>query len=668
MLCFIPLRAAATAGAVTALTVSCAGLLPTGPAAQAITAQAAGPRAAIAGTRPSWAVAANQVSRVAPAGPVHARVYLAGRDRAGLAAYAAAVSTPGRPQYRHFLTPAQARARFGITSQEVAAVRSWLAGAGLRVTERAGPGPAGAYLAATGPLAAAGRAFGVSFGQYRATGGRLQRAPEQTATVPAAIAGSVLSITGLDSAPHVARPAQATAAASRGGLVPPCSAYFGQHLAVRLPKAYGRHWPSAICGYRPRQLRNVYGVTGSGLTGRGQTVAIVDAYASPTLRGDADHYARLTHEPVFWPGQFRQYQAGRFTLAGAHSCGLPVDWYGEQTLDVESLHAMAPGAAIRYVAARSCRQQDLTNTLAFIVNHHLASIVSDSWGWPARDFLLQASVNSILQLGITEGIGFFFSAGDNGYDASAENSQSARIQVEFPTSSPWATSVGGTSLAIGRRGRYQWETSWGNLADLAVRGAHGALRWRRPLPGQYPGGYNHSGGGGVSTEYPQPFYQRGVVPLSLASQLPTGARSRQPMRVIPDVSADANPETGFAVGQSFRAHRHFVFRVRPVGGTSLACPTMVGVQADAQQEAGGPLGFADPAIYARYHTAAFRDVTDHPFGLRHPSVVGGAGRYFVLLALNVNGTGAAALRAVPGYDDATGVGSPRRYIESFRRP
>ena len=146
---------------------------------------------------------------------------------------------------------------------------------------------------------------------------------------------------------------------------------------------------------------------------------------------------------------------------------------------MESLHGLATAARIRYVAARSCRQQDLVNALAFIVNRRLASIVSDSWGWGASDFLLQPVANSIFRLGITEGIGFFFSAGDSGYYTAGG------IQAEFPTSSPWVTSVGGTSLAIGRRGQYRWESSWGTVRRQA--GAHRegpplAVRTARPVP------------------------------------------------------------------------------------------------------------------------------------------------------------------------------------------
>jgi subtilase family serine protease len=106
----------------------------------------------------------------------------------------------------------------------------------------------------------------------------------------------------------------------------------------------------------------------------------------------------------------------------------------------------------------------------------------------------------------------------------------------------------------------------------------------------------------------------------------------------------------------------------------LACPTFAGIEADAQQAAGHVLGFANPAIYQRYGTDAFHDVTDHPFGIAHLAEVRDdytnpytkTGPLITYLrTLGIDGEGAAALPAVEGYDDSTGVGSPDYYIQSF---
>ena len=180
----------------------------------------------------------------------------------------------------------------------------------------------------------------------------------------------------------------------------------------------------------------------------------------------------------------------------------------------------------------------------------------------------------------------------------------------------------------------------------------------------------------MSIQYRQPSYQQGVVPRSLSEHLPDGTHSRVPMRVVPDVSALADPSTGMLVGETTRQpdKTTFAFALSRIGGTSVSSPVFAGIEADAQQAAGHAIGFANPAIYQRYRTSAFHDVTDHPFGRRHLAEVrsnytdpytrkGPLVTY--LRTLGVNGEGAAALPAVRGYDDATGVGSPARYIQSF---
>jgi subtilase family serine protease len=337
------------------------------------------------------------------------------------------------------------------------------------------------------------------------------------------------------------------------------------------------------------------------------------------------------------------------------------------------VHGQAPGANVVYVGAASCLDSDLADSLAFIVNHHLASIVTNSWGEPAQDASIPDVYTLIFKAGAAEGIGFFFSSGDNGYEAPSENSGSTQAQVDFPTSNPWVTSVGGTSLAISSRNNYQFETSWGTLIDpLSSNGKS----WQYTPPGLYPDYYDGSGGGGVSTAYTQPFYQRHVVPSSLARHLPDGTTSSVPMRVVPDVSALADPSTGFLVGQTTLQPdgKTYKFSLSRIGGTSLAAPTFAGIEADAQQAAGRVLGFANPVIYARYGTRAYHDVTDHPFGPGYLAEVRNnytnpytkAGPLVTWLrTLGINGEGAAALPAVRGYDDSTGVGSPEYYIQSF---
>jgi subtilase family serine protease len=660
------LRAALTAAAATALI---AGVL-----AFAAPAQASPTRVPIAGTLPAWANASTRMSeQQVTTGTVTAQVYLAGQNQAALASYAMEVSTPGNALYGHYLTPAQVMAAYGPTSAQVSAVRSWLTGAGLTVTKV--EDEVGGYVEVTGSVQQAARAFGVAFGMFKGPDGKADRAPEQAATEPASVASDVLTVGGLDTANHFAKPADTLPPPGPNYWVaPPCSQYYGQKIAFNKPSAYGIKQPYTNCGYTQRQIRGAYHVSQSGMTGRGQTVAIVDAYASPTMPGDANEFAEVTGDRPFRPGQYTQDLASNFTMTAADECDAP-GWYGEETLDIESVHGQAPSANVVYVGAASCQDSDLLASLAFIVDNHLASIVSDSWGEPYDTATLVSVYNEVFQAGAAEGIGFFFSSGDSGYESPAEDPGSDQIQVDWPTSSPYVTSVGGTSLAIGRFNNYEFETSWGTLLDpLASSGKS----WEFTPPGEYPEYYDGSSGGGVSTVFPQPSYQAGVVPYSLATSLPNGTTSPTPMRVVPDVSALADPSTGMLVGQTTLQPNGttYAFSLSRIGGTSVACPTFAGIEADAQQAAGHPLGFANPAIYQRYGTSAFHDVTNHPLGPGYLAEVRNnytdpytkTGPLITYLrTLGIDGEGAAALPAVRGYDDATGVGSPDYYIQSFFR-
>jgi subtilase family serine protease len=642
-------------------------MLALGGLAFAGAATAAPSRDAIPGTHPDWAHG-TPVSTIAT-GAVNLRVYLSGQDPAGLAAYATAVSDPQNAAYGAYLTAPQVQARFGATSAQIASVESWLTGAGLSVN-RVTTG-IGGYVSVSGSLAAASQAFGVKFADYTQANGQTARAPESAATVPTAVAGAVLAVSGLDTGSHMMKPGDTLPPPGPNYWVaPPTSSYYGQNIASGEPTAVGQHWPWTVAGYTPQQIRSAYNVTNSGMTGAGQTVAIVDAYASPTMLDDANEFSRVTGNQQFRPGQYQQYLDEPFTQASPEVCDAQ-GWYGEETLDVESVHDMAPDANVHFIAAASCDDVDLAAADAEVVNDHLASIVSNSWGETADSETIASVYDEIFEAGAAEGIGFLFSSGDSGYeDPHAEDPFSDMIQVDYPTSSPWVTSVGGTSLAIGRNGNWEWELPWGTLLDPLA--ASGTSWMFTPPPVYSPDTYDGSSGGGVSTVYTQPWYQRGVVPNSLATDVPEDSTTT-PMRVVPDVSALADPSTGMLVGETTLQPNGttYAFSLSRIGGTSVASPTFAGIEADAQQAAGHDLGFANPVIYERAGTSAFHDITESPspeYEVRNnytdPDTATGPLLTY-LRAMGIDGAGAAALPATVGYDDSTGVGSPNDYIQSF---
>lgn len=656
-------RGAAVRLAALALVVGGASVVVPPSAASGTVAQ----RMTLAGTQPGWAVASAARGAADPGTRIDARLYLADRDQAALTAYAQAVASPGSALYHHYLTPAEFEAQFSPSGDEVRAVTGWLTAAGLQTRELTPD-----TLAVDGTVAAASRAFGTSFQRY-AVGGHDYLAPAADATMPAAVAPDVLAVTGLDNGPGQkaapTSPASATrtsthASTAQGSQVT-CAAYWDAARATALPPVDNGPGTWEPCGYTPDQLRGAYGVSASGLTGRGVTVAVVGPYDSATMPADANQFSSNYGLPALGPGQYSSVDPAAFTNGDVcDSAG----WNDEQALDVEAVHTMATSARILYVAAASCLPTDLITALQGIVDHRLATIVDASWSWPfdssfgnLPDGVISAFQQIFIQ-GAAEGIGFYVATGDcsdlnpaNPNLSCASSTGTTQTQTEFPAADPWVTAVGGTSLGIGADSRYLFETGDGTTLGHLLPDGTG---WVTPSV------FMVEGGGGGVTPFSEPAYQKLAVPSQLATS--TGGR---PMRVIPDVAMDADFFTsghfGFTVSESGQT----AFVDAPASGTGFAVSLFAGVQADAQQAQGGvPIGFANPGLYARARggIGLFHDVTDRPFGANMPAQM-------VIFNPSENAYAAGTLgnddglHATTGYDDATGIGSPSlAYLRSFR--
>ncbi|MEV5505056.1 S53 family peptidase [Streptomyces orinoci] len=638
--------------------LSLAAALPLVAGALALTAPTAGAdsgphdRQSLAGTKPAWATARADRGAAPESKEISARVYLAGRDAKGLADYARAVSDPKSPHYGKYLTAKQAKSRFAPTKDQIAKVTAWLKSSGLKVT-----GSNDHYISVTGDAAAVKKAFGAELHKY-AKDGKTLVAPAKTASVPASLDGAVLTVTGLNNAPKLNRPADTLPGPGKAFVNSgPFSTYYGSKVDKDLPPAYGSQAPYAIRGYTGKQLRAAYGA--KSFTGKGATIAITDAYASPTIVKDAQEYAKRNGDKPYRKGQLSQVLPSDYTQTGPDACDAS-GWYGEETLDVEAAHAVAPDANIVYVGGASCQDPDLMDALNKVVDNRLADVVSNSWSSIESQETPDAAAayDHLFQTGAVEGIGFYFSSGDDG-DNAAKYGQKT---IDSPANSAWATSVGGTSLAVGKGDKYLWETGWGtHKASLSKDGQN----WEN-----LPGAFNGGAGGGTSTLVEQPFYQRGVVPDALSKI----NGSTKPMRVAPDISAIGDPNTGFLVGQTQtfpdKSVKYGEYRI---GGTSLSCPVIAAIQVLAQQARHGvPLGFANPAIYDRYGTSAYHDVTDHPLGkgqsigvVRRDFANGADAKDGVLTSLRTFGND-SSLSATVGYDNVTGVGSPGAdYVTSY---
>ena len=610
------------------------------------------------------------------------RVYLG--QQPGLAAAAAAVSNPDSADYAHYLTVAQYQRLFGPTAAQTAAVSGWLTSLGITIASTTTH-----YLAVTATVAQADAAFDTQFSEYDMTytvtgkgGGTYTESTPGVVggfSVPAALSGDVVSVTGLNQVvlpdsdatsdaakspatttaettrtgetaePSVKRTAAKTAAEASTASTYQCSQYWDQYSAP-IPTAYGQtSAPTALCGYTPNQIRQAYGLTSSPYTGKGATIAIISTNDKPTMLADANEYFADNGEAGFAAGQ---YSDVALPDEAASCAGIDPQPDPEEAIDVESAHIAAPDAKVVNVAT-DCDQQGndeffLQTSLdgaSLVVDQHLADIVNGSFGI-AESVLAPADLAAwepLLQQGALEGIGFDFSSGDGG-DAYGYPQTYSVNDPQFPAIDPWATAVGGTSLSIGQNGNVVGDYAWGdNYATLDADGTG-----YDPAP---PGTFEEGSGGGVSTIYAEPGYQKAAVPSALATNGGTTAAAR----VMPDISADAG--NNWLIGYT-GIESDDVYNELPVGGgTSASSPFMAGLEADAMQAVGHPLGFANPVIYCLDGSSAIRDIL--PVNPADPPIVDGAQQGYDIDQTQVLTLGEdATLATTPGYDDATGLGAP----------
>jgi subtilase family serine protease len=634
------------------------------------TADAAPRSHQLPGSVPSWATAAHKVGHSNSSTPVDFRVYLDSRGGDAAAKYAMAASTPGNKAYGHFLTPQQFNARYAPARSTVASVKNWLRSQGFRV----GVVPSNRrYVEAVGTVGRAATAFQTSFANYKVQGKTL-RSNSSPLVLPSSLKG-VAGVVGLDESMalvHTDKTAQPPAGFRNAQ---PCSSYWGEKTTANTPTPDGTKLPDsdykafAPCGYVGAQLQGAYGMTDAikaGNDGSGVTVAIIDAYGSRYMAQDIQTYTERHAKDGVAPigNLYSEHVAPGTKMRGDNSHQSPSGWSGEEALDVEAVHTMAPGAKIVYVGSPN-NYQDMDAAMNWIVSRKAADIVTNSYGWstealppgyikPFTDILIQANA---------EGISEFFSSGDNG-DETGGSGDASQATPDWTAISPWVTAVGGTSMGIDKSNSRQFELGWETAKQSLKDGA-----WTDPA-------YLYGSGGGTSRIFAQPSYQAGVVPSSISE-----IRGGQPMRAEPDVSALADPTTGMLVGQTqlwpkgdySTDNGSYVdgcqnggacYGEYRIGGTSLASPLYAGMFALAVQRAGHDFGLANPALYKMAGTSAMNDITKADIGTYPGAIrvdfangVDPAGGYAYSVR-TFDSDEDLTIHVRDGYDDVTGLGSP----------
>jgi pseudomonalisin len=462
------------------------------------------------------------------------------------------------------LTPAEFNARYAPSPATVTAVRGWAASSGLSVSSVS---PNRLLVKLTGSSSAIAAALHTSFARFASARDGSFYAPTSSAQLPATLSSKVSAVLGLSSLGKLSLPHPATRSAAGLAKVQTTASKLG--LA-----APSLAYPAQ---YTPQQLNAMYDAP-AGQTGSGQQLAIItEGDVSQPKKDLATFESTFGLPAVTW----NQINVGTPTT----------DTSGDDEWDLDSQYstAFAPGVSeLNVYVGPSLSNADILSTINRWVTDDSAKQGSFSAG--ECDLLAYASgftsgLDTVLQAAAAQGQTMFFSSGDTGSQCPAitgVNGVPAGIpDTNYPASSPYGIGVGGTSV-------------------LSPSGPT-EIAW-------------YAGGGGFSPIEPKAAFQSATKVYGVAAS---------PLRAVPDVSLDADPESGYEV--------IVAGAVQTIGGTSASAPSWQGIWARAQGAHGGALGFAGPVLYSTVPATAFHDIQ---------------------IGSNV------LYPAGPGYDLVTGLGTP----------
>ncbi len=371
--------------------------------------------------------------------------------------------------------------------------------------------------------------------------------------------------------------------------------------------------------YSPAQFEKAYDLSplhSHGIDGRGETIAVVDSFGSPTIANDL-HVFDQTFGLPDPPSLKIIAPAGPIPAFDATNSDM-VGWAEETTLDVEWSHVFAPGANILLVETPVSETEGVTGfpeivkAENYVINHNMADVISQSFGATENTFPSKASILNLRSAffnAYAHGVTVLGSSGDEGatdFQSNLSDLYTFRVN-SWPSSDPLVTSIGGTQLTLDDAGN--------RLApDVVWNDGFGA------------------GGGGLSSVFARPDFQDGV------RKVVDGKRG------TPDISMSAAVDGGVIVYYTFDP-AHVGYHI--FGGTSESSPEFAGIVAMADQLAHHRLGLLNNRLYDLLHSPAsgIVDVTmgNNTFG----PFTNSDGNTYTVVGFN----------AGKGYDLASGVGT-----------
>lgn len=606
-------------------------------------------------------------------------VALAPRDETGLSHLLSAMYAKGSPDYHHWLAKGQFDDRYAPSSATRAAVARYLTQSGLSVQGSASP----FLVRAVGSSQQVSAAFRTTISTYQQHGGPRFYANSTAVQLPATVAPGVLGVIGLSDT-AVDHPADLTAMPSQGRAGQPASscetayptaAQLGAFVSSGTSFPFGYGAGPGCSGLTPSQVNSIYDAPKVGPKGQGAGVTVA-------LFEETGYQAS---DPVAWAREF--YGAGYSPTLGSvtvdggplnpqcpagDSCPASINGYEadvEADLDIERVLAAAPDVAkiIVYNAPDDEDGQTQLDNFTRMASDDLASVVSSSWsnGECVDSSAYVQSMNVTLEQMAAQGQGVFSSSGDQGPAACAAYGIDELSAWDVPAD-PWVTSVGGTSFEGYNPGtnsspgyKAGAESAWNadNLCAPSSTVVDGQSGWDWCIAPTEPVGGGNAGSGGPSAFWGRPSYQTGPGVNNPYTTYGNGrtqcslAAVGTPCREEPDVSADGDTYTGYATyctgtaslpnSQCYAlASKESVSGWFAVSGTSSSSPLWGGIAADMDSYSGVREGFLNPLLYSLFNT--------------HP------GKYFN----DITGAGQTVKTdglypTTPGYDEATGIGTPR---------
>jgi hypothetical protein len=538
---------------------------------------------------------------------LHVTVTLGPRDPGRLAAYARAVSTPGSPDDRRYLTPRQFGARFGATASRIAQVSAALRAEGLD------PGRVSA-----GGLSIALTASPVALRHAQVAGDGLSPSAHVARD-------AVQSVVGLDD-DDAAHPLAERAVHRRGRSLTADAAPTATLAAGPQACAAAAGAAPAQSGYTDNEIAGAYGfdpLYAAGDEGAGTMIAVYELEPDDPADIAAFQRCYATDADVSY-----------IHVDGGAGIGAGSD---EAAFDIENLIGFAPRAHLLVYQAPNSNSglpgSGPYDLYSAIINQDRAQVVSVSWGQCEAQLGARAAraESTLFEQAAVQGQTIVAAAGDNGAedcDTGGTRSSTA-LAVDDPAAQPFVTGVGGTTLqSLGPPPvERAWNSRGGASGSTAAAGA---------------------GGGGVSSLWRMPLYQRDA-PARLhvvhsAARGPVCGHRQGDCREVPDVAADADPATGYEIYWNGEDTEPEPAGWQALGGTSGAAPVWAALfaLADASPACdGSAIGYAGPALYRAAAQAYGTDFHDVTIGETEDTESHGAD-----------------WTAGRGYDLATGLGTP----------